>query len=97
MIHKITQTVNYNWWLKRLDTELNEPTNQNLLEVHKVGEQTNKKTRNKQPNVPFFPGKKGKVIGGGGWRRKGTEKKSAMMRILELTVKTEKQDNYVQG
>ncbi len=27
---KIAPFVDYNWWLKRLDTQLNEPTNQNL-------------------------------------------------------------------
>ena len=28
MIHKITPTFDYNQWLKRFDTQLNEPTNQ---------------------------------------------------------------------
>ena len=28
--------VDYNKWLKRLDTQLNEPTNQNSLKVAKV-------------------------------------------------------------
>ena len=32
------------YWLKRLDTHLNESTNQNLLKVPKVVELTNKKT-----------------------------------------------------
>ena len=28
--HKIIPSVDYNKWLKRLDTQLNKPTNQNL-------------------------------------------------------------------
>ena len=31
MIHKITPSVYYNEWFKRLDTQLNDPTNQNSL------------------------------------------------------------------
>ena len=31
-------------WLKRLDTQLNEQTNQNLMKVPKVVKPTNKKT-----------------------------------------------------
>ena len=31
MIYKITPSVDYNKGLKRLDTQLNEPTNQNLI------------------------------------------------------------------
>ncbi len=38
MVHKIFPTVDYNYWLKRLDTKLNEPTNQNLTKVTKVVE-----------------------------------------------------------
>ena len=34
----------YNQWLKRLDTQLNEPTNQNSRKVPKVVKSTNKKT-----------------------------------------------------
>ena len=30
MIHKITPSVDYKLWLKRLDTQLDEPNNQNL-------------------------------------------------------------------
>ena len=41
MIHKITQSVDYNYWLKRLDAQLNEPTNKNTIRVVKP---TNKKT-----------------------------------------------------
>ena len=33
---KITRSVNYNQWLKSLNTQLNEPTNQNLIKVPKV-------------------------------------------------------------
>ena len=35
MIHKISSSVDYNWF-KRLDTQLNEPTNQNLVKVPKL-------------------------------------------------------------
>ena len=31
-----TPSVDYYYWLKRLDTQLNEPTNQNLIKVAKV-------------------------------------------------------------
>ena len=52
--------VDYNYWLKRLDTQLNELTNQNLIKVPKVIKLTNKKAllknfgdyKNKQPNDP---------------------------------------------
>ena len=44
MIHKITPSVDYNWWFKRLDTQLNESTNQNIIKVFKVVNITNKKT-----------------------------------------------------
>ena len=42
MIHKITTSVDY--WLKRLDTQFNERTNQNLTKVPKVVKPTNNKT-----------------------------------------------------
>ena len=42
--YKITPSVDYNYWLKRLDTKLNEPADQNSLEVPKVVKPTNKKT-----------------------------------------------------
>ena len=29
MKHKVTSSVDYNQWLKRMETQLNEPTNQN--------------------------------------------------------------------
>ena len=35
-IHKITHSVDYNWWLKRLDTQLNESTNKNSIKAPKV-------------------------------------------------------------
>ena len=39
----ITTSVNYNYYLKRLETQLNEPTNQNSILVPKVVKPTNKK------------------------------------------------------
>ena len=33
IIHQITTSLDYNQWLKRLDTQLKYPTNQNLLKV----------------------------------------------------------------
>ena len=44
MIHKITPSVDENWWLKRLDTELDGTTNQNSIKVLKIVKPTNKKT-----------------------------------------------------
>ena len=44
-ILKITLPVEYYYWLKRLDTQLNETTNQNSVEVPKVVELTNKKSK----------------------------------------------------
>ena len=43
MIHKINSYVNYNWWLKRLNTQFDEPTNQKSMKVPKVVMRTNKK------------------------------------------------------
>ena len=40
MIHKITPSVDYNKCLKRLDTQLNESTNQNLEKCLKFGNET---------------------------------------------------------
>ena len=31
---QITPSVDYNWWLERLDTQLKEPTNQNSIKSH---------------------------------------------------------------
>ena len=36
--------VDNNQWLKRMNVQLNEPTNQNLIKVPKVVKTTNKKT-----------------------------------------------------
>ena len=57
MIHKIIPSVAFNYWLKRSDTQLNEPTNQNLI---KCFESTNKKTlllsfRTSVLNSPMSP------------------------------------------
>ena len=41
MIHKIPSIVGYNYWLKRIDTQLNELTNQNSVKVPKVVKLTN--------------------------------------------------------
>ena len=37
-----TLPVDYNYWLKRLNTQLNESTNKNLIKVPKVVKPTNK-------------------------------------------------------
>ena len=63
MIHKITPSLDYNQWLKRLDTKLNKPTPQNSIKVPKVYKAKNKKALlynfgnycNKQPNVLSLP------------------------------------------
>ena len=44
MIHKIAPSVDKNYWLKILDTHLNETTNQDSIKVLKVVKLTNKKT-----------------------------------------------------
>ena len=44
MVHKIAPTVDYNLWLKPLDTQLNKTNNQNLMQVPKVVHPMNKKT-----------------------------------------------------
>ena len=44
MIYKITPSVDNNKWLKRLDNQTNEPTNQNSIKVPKLVKPTNKKT-----------------------------------------------------
>ena len=43
MIHKVTPSLEYNYWLNHLDTQLNEPSNQNSFKVAKVVKPTNKK------------------------------------------------------
>ena len=40
-IHKITPSVHQNWWFKRLDTQLTEPTIQNSVKVQTVVELKN--------------------------------------------------------
>ena len=42
--YNISHTVDYNYWLKRLDTQINEPANQNSIRVTNVVELTNKET-----------------------------------------------------
>ena len=42
--HKITPSVDYDLWLKRLHTQLNEPTHKNSIKVLKDVKQTNEKT-----------------------------------------------------
>ena len=37
-------SVDLNYWLNRLDTQLNKPTHQNSIKVSKVVKPTNKKT-----------------------------------------------------
>ena len=44
LIHKIVSSVDNNYGLKRLDSELDKPTNQNPLKVSKVVKPTDKKT-----------------------------------------------------
>ena len=44
MTNKITPSVDYKYWLKRWDTQLNEQTNQNSIKLPKVVRPTNKKT-----------------------------------------------------
>ena len=43
-IHKITPSVDYNQWLKSLDSQVNKLTNPNEIAVPQVVEPTNKKT-----------------------------------------------------
>ena len=55
---KITLPIDFNLWLKRLNTLLNEPTNQNLIKVPKVVGPKNKNFYdycNKEPNNPSLP------------------------------------------
>ena len=42
IIQKITPSVDYNQWLKHLDTQLEEPTNQNSIKVPKFQQQIRK-------------------------------------------------------
>ncbi len=43
MIYKITPSVDFNYWLKRVDTQFNEPTNKNSIKVPKFVKIMNKK------------------------------------------------------
>ena len=43
MIHKITSSVDYNLWFKRLETKSNEPTNQNSIKDMEVVKLPNNK------------------------------------------------------
>ena len=43
MIHKITPSKDYNNWLKRLDTQLNEPTNPNSKSSKLISQQIRKR------------------------------------------------------
>ena len=63
MILKITPSLDFNQWLKCLDTHLNEPSNKNSMKVPEVIKPTNKKTilqnlgdQCKQTNVPSLTG-----------------------------------------
>ena len=58
-IHKIPSLVDYNFWMKHLDTQPNKSTNQNSFKVLKVVKPTNKKTLLKTLgtsviNIPIF-------------------------------------------
>ena len=44
MIPKIPSSIDYNFWLKRFNTQLNESSNQSLLKVSKVVNTMKKKT-----------------------------------------------------
>ena len=44
MINKFKSLLDNNYWLKLLDPQLNEPTNQNSIKVPKVVKPMNKKT-----------------------------------------------------
>ena len=44
MIHKITHSVDYNWLLKNVDTQLNGSTNKNSIKLPTVVKPKNKKT-----------------------------------------------------
>ena len=44
MIHKITPTADLNKWLKRFDTQLYKPTNENSIKIPKVVKSTHTTT-----------------------------------------------------
>ena len=52
MIHKITPSLDYNWWLKRLDTQLYKPNNQ----MHKMSPKLlNQQIRKLVINIALSP------------------------------------------
>ena len=60
MIHKTTPSLDYNLWLKRSETQLNELTNKNSIKVSKVTGPTNKNRYDKilwtsLINMPMSP------------------------------------------
>ena len=56
MTHKITPSVDYNLWLKRLDTQLNEPTNQiPKLLSQRIRKRYNKTLGTSVLNSPMSP------------------------------------------
>ena len=61
IIHNITPYVDYNEWLKRLDTHLDETTNKNSVKVQKFVKPTNMKL-NKPSNKGNFLQKFGENI-----------------------------------
>ena len=62
MIHKITISVDYNQWLKRLDTQNNEQTNQNPKSPKLLGQRIRKRyyktlgnsAKNSPMSTPFL-------------------------------------------
>ena len=54
IIHKIIHSVDYNYWLKRLDTQPIEATNQNQIKEPKVVIPTNKKRYYKTMSSPYL-------------------------------------------
>ena len=63
MIHKIIPSVDYNYWLKRLNTQLSEPTNQNsikspqsfLRSLQRIRKHYHKTLGTKVINIPMSP------------------------------------------
>ena len=55
IIHKISPYVDYKYWLKRLNTPFNEPTNQDSISAPKVFKPTNKKSLDKTLGTSVIP------------------------------------------
>ena len=56
MKENITPSIYYNWWLKRLFTQLNEPTNKNSIKVLKVSQRIRKRYyKTLETNSPMSP------------------------------------------